>query len=92
MVPAMRTYHAGWLISTACWDESPEGWKPGDPFQCCASGKAELILPHAYSGAWLSKATIIAPADRSNLFDDSRVAHTTIVKSLRDMIDALKVP
>jgi hypothetical protein len=92
MIPAMQTYHQGWIISTACWDESPPEWKPGDLFQCCASGKAELILPHAYSGAWLSKSTIIAPADKSALFTDFNVAHSTIAKALRGMIDALKAP
>jgi hypothetical protein len=92
MVPAMRTYHEGWVISTACWDESPDEWKIGDPFQCYASGKAELILPHARSGAWLSKANIIAPAEKSILFADYKVAHATIANSLREMIDALKVP
>lgn len=92
MVPAMQTWHAGWVISTACWDESPPSWQDGDPTQYCASGKAELIQPDAYSGAWLSRAMIIAPANSHELFTDFNVAHSTIAKSLRDMIDALKVP
>lgn len=92
MVPAMRTYHAGWVIFTACWDENPPGWKPGDLLQYCASGKAQLIEPDGYNGAWLSKADIIVWADNNNLFSDFKVAHSTVANSLRQMIDALKVP
>lgn len=92
MIPAMQTWHAGWVISTACWDEYPPDWIPGDPLKYCASGKAELIQPDAYNGTWLSKTKIIARADMENLFTDFNLAHSTIAKSLREMIDALKVP
>ncbi|MRW82919.1 hypothetical protein GJ698_02290 [Pseudoduganella sp. FT26W] len=92
MACAMRTYHAGWVISTACWEENPPGWQPGDAPHYCASGKAQLVDPDAYSGTWLSKADIIAPADKNNLFTDSNLAQATIAKALREMIEALKVP
>lgn len=92
MVPAMQTYYSGWIIKTACWDENPTGWKRGDPFHCCASGNAELVEPDAYDGAWLSKSKIIVRADMNHLFTDFNVAHATITESLREMIDALKVP
>jgi hypothetical protein len=92
MIPAMQISHEGWLISTACWDEVPPYWKPGDPYQYCASGKAELVNPSAHKGAWLSKATIVARPDFDNLYTDFNAAHATVVESLREMIDALKVP
>jgi hypothetical protein len=45
-----------------------------------------------HRGAWLSEAKIIAPANKDELFTDFDVAHETIAQSLRQMIDALKVP
>lgn len=92
MIPAKQDWHEGWRISTACWEENPEGWKSGDPVQYCASGIAELVYRNAHSGAWLSTAKIIAPADKAGLFNDFHTAHQTIAESLRSMIDALKVP
>jgi hypothetical protein len=92
MIPAKQTWHEGWQISTACWDENLPDWEPGDPRQYCASGCADLLIRSVHRGAWLSTARIIAPSNKDMLFTDFNVAHATIEKSLREMIDALKVP
>lgn len=91
MVPAMKAYYDGWEICTACWEELPDGWKPGDAVTYAASGYAVFQQPYGSPFNWMSKLRQTVPASKDMLFKDPSTAHSAIMETLRATVDALKI-
>ena len=83
--------HDGWDIYTACREDNPENWKPGDPIRFAAHGFAEFARPHHFSGTWSDKKRQNHPLSGELHFDDFNEAHNAVEAKLREMVDMLKV-